>query len=247
MKFDKAHRRLNLLTGEWVFVSPHRTKRPWSGEKSEPARIVRKDYEPGCYLCPGNERANGEKNPVYETTFVFENDFAALLPDGENDYLTNDNLFKAQAVKGVCKVVCFSPRHDLTLAEMRKKEIANVISVWMREQKELGEKYSWVQIFENRGEIMGSSNPHPHGQIWASDFMPNEIVKETENQKKYFKEHGSPLLSDYLKQEINYGERIIYENKNWVVLTPFWAVWPFETMLLPKRHVLRISEITEEE
>lgn len=247
LKFDKPHRRLNILTGEWTLVSPQRTKRPWSGEKTNAVQTEREKYDAKCYLCPGNVRANGEKNPDYKTTFVFENDFSALLKSEENNFIKNDDLFKARSVSGVCKVICFSPRHDLTLAEMELSEIENVISVWISEQKELGEKYSWVQIFENRGEIMGSSNPHPHGQIWASDFIPNEVVKETENQKKYFETHESPALIDYLLKEKESGERIIYENENWVVLTPFWAVWPFETMALPKRHILRLTDISVEE
>lgn len=240
------HRRYNLLTDEWVLVSPHRTMRPWQGQQESIASDERPQHDPNCYLCPGNERVGKQQNPKYEDTFVFTNDFAALLEDSPE---INDEteLFKSHTVKGTSRVICFSPRHDLTIPEMEIESIEKVVDLWVDQTKELGDKYKWVQVFENKGAVMGCSNPHPHGQIWASNTLPNEAFVENRKQKEYYEKNNSILLQDYIKQEIEKEERIILENEHWLVLVPYWAVWPFETMLLPKRHVLRITDLTSDE
>jgi len=246
---EKPHRRFNPLTGEWVLVSPHRTKRPWLGKVENTETVNLPPYDPKCYLCPGNERAGGHKNPDYTETFVFVNDFSALLPEGgEEELFTDDSeFFRSEPVKGECRVICFSPRHDLTLSKMSLEAIKKVVDVWQEQLAELGEKYRWVQIFENRGEIMGASNPHPHGQIWASSFLPSEPRKENEQQRIFRETHGKVFLLSYLEEELAREERIVIEEEHWVVLVPFWAVWPFETMLLPKRHIRQLTETTERE
>ena len=244
---DHPHRRYNTLTGEYVLVSPHRTKRPWQGKQETPARQERPRYDPKCYLCPGNERAGGERNPPYTGTYVFENDFAALLPEGAPSVPDDGGLLRSGSVVGTSRVICFSPRHDWTLPEMPVEAIRGVVDVWAKQTEELGARYRWVQIFENKGEIMGSSNPHPHGQIWASDFLPNEPAKEDRQQLAYWKEHGSPLLVDYLDLERTENERLVVENEHWVALVPFWAVWPYELLLLPHRHVLRLPDLGDAE
>ena len=241
---DYPHRRYNPLTGEWVLVSPHRTKRPWQGKQEPTPPGNRPSYDSECYLCPENIRANGERNPKYSSTYVFTNDFAALLPDTPDVKSDSNPLMQSESLQGACRVICFSPRHDLTLAEMSVEEIQSVINVWADQITELGKQYRWVQIFENKGEIMGCSNPHPHGQIWAGTVLPNEPLKEDRQQQLYFKENGSGLLPDYLQQELEQRERIVVENEHWVALVPFWAVWPFETLLLPRRHVLRLPDLT---
>ena len=238
-----AERRYNPLTGEWVLVSPHRTQRPWQGQTEAlpaPAAAV---YDPQCYLCPGNERAGGHRNPAYGEVFVFENDFAALQPTlmaaEENQHL----LLRAEPEAGLCRVVCFSPRHDLTLARM--PSLDPVVEAWAAQYQELT-AIDWVQsviIFENRGETMGSSNAHPHGQIWANRTLPNEVVKEHRMQREYFAQQGRPLLGDYLAEELRTGERMVATNAEWAVLVPFWAVWPFETILLPRRPVADMGEL----
>ncbi|KAA3656698.1 MAG: UDP-glucose--hexose-1-phosphate uridylyltransferase [Calditrichaeota bacterium] len=246
-KLDSPHRRHNPLTDEWVLVSPHRTKRPWQGKVESASRELRPQFDPTCYLCPGNDRAGGHKNPVYENTFVFDNDFAALLPDSPAETVENELLMEVDSVVGTCRVVCFSPRHDLSLAEMQEENIRKVVDLWAGQIDELGNDYTWVQVFENKGEIMGCSNPHPHGQIWASNSLPNEPFKENREQQRYYKKHNANLLLDYLKKECKAKERIVVENEHWVVLVPFWAVWPFETLLLPKRHVLRLPDLNDAE
>lgn len=243
---DHPHRRLNPLTGQSVLVSPHRTKRPWQGRQDPPSTDARPAYDPTCYLCPGNTRANGEKNPAYTSTNVFTNDFAALLPDTPDSPPPTNPLMAAQAVRGTSRVICFSPRHDLTLPEMASEEIRAVVDVWAAQTAELGQQYEWVQVFENKGEIMGCSNPHPHGQIWAGNWLPNEIIAEDHNQRTYFAQHQFPLLIDYVNLESG-GERVVVENKQWLALVPYWAVWPFEILLLPKRHVLRLPDLNEAE
>jgi UDPglucose--hexose-1-phosphate uridylyltransferase len=241
---EHPHRRLNPLTGEWVLVSPHRMKRPWQGQVERLPDDTRPAYDPSCYLCPGNERAGGQRNPDYETTFVFTNDFAALLPDTPGDTAElNGALLTAQPVRGTCRVICFSPRHDLTLAEMTPPDIRRVIDLWAEQIVELGATYRWVQVFENKGEAMGASNPHPHGQIWASDFLPNLPAREHQMQLAYFEQHGRLLLLDYAALEWERGERIVVANDDWLVVVPYWAVWPFETLLLPRRAVQRLPDL----
>ena len=252
---DRPHRRFNPLTGEWVLVSPQRATRPWQGQVERPARAGRAAYDPGCYLCPGNPRASGERNPDYASTHVFVNDFSALLPNAEvaptghestGQDLTR-NLLRAEHVSGICRVICFSPRHDLTLAELSPEEIRQVIDVWASQTADLGERYRWVQIFENKGEVMGCSNPHPHCQIWATDVLPNEARKEDLQQASYFKQHGSPLLVDYANLESRLQERVVVESDGWLAVVPFWAIWPFETLVLPRRQVLRLPDLSADE
>jgi len=246
-RIDHPHRRLNPLTGECVLVSPHRTKRPWLGKQEIPTPENRPAYDPKCYLCPGNTRANGEQNPAYTSTYVFTNDFAALLEDVPPSPPPSNPLMVTQGVHGTCRVICFSPRHDLTLPEMSPAEIRTVIDVWGEQVTELGQQYTWVQVFENKGEAMGASNPHPHGQIWAGNWVPNEIAIEDEKQRAYFQEHGTVLLHDYAQLELGEAERIVVQNEHWLAVVPYWAVWPFETLLMPRRHVLRLPDLTDVE
>jgi UDPglucose--hexose-1-phosphate uridylyltransferase len=245
---EASHRRLNPLTGEWVLVSPHRMKRPWQGKREAVPATALLVHDPQCYLCAGNLRANGERNPDYSHTFVFDNDFAALTPDAPPERV-EDGLLVAEGESGVCRVLCFSPRHDLTLAQMEIDEIARVVDAWVEETINLGARpdIASVQIFENRGEIMGCSNPHPHGQIWATRHLPNEMEKETHRQTEYLLAHGRVLLGDYLAQELRLGERIVSENEHFVALAPFWAIWPFETMILPRRRIGGFEEMRAEE
>lgn len=244
---DHPHRRLNPLTGEWVLVSPHRTKRPWQGQTEKLPLEERPAYDPSCYLCPGNVRAGGAVNPAYEHTFVFENDFAALMPLAVEGRVEVAGLLHAEPVRGVCRVLCFSPRHDLTLAEMPAADIRRVVDAWAEQTADLAALpyIGYVQVFENRGAMMGASNPHPHGQIWATERVPNEPAKEAVRQADYFARHGRPLLADYLALEEAAAERIVCANQEWVALVPFWATWPFETMLLPRRPAATLPELDE--
>lgn len=245
---EHPHRRYNPLTGEWILVSPHRTKRPWQGQMEKPQQEQRPEYDPKCYLCPGNERAGGFKNPDYKDTYVFTNDFSALLNDTPNG-IVDDEIFKAESESGICKVICFSPRHDLTIPEMEVQEIKKVIDLWVNEYFDLSKNpnINYIQIFENKGSIMGCSNPHPHGQIWASSSIPNEPLKENFSQKAYYDKYERTLLEDYLAAELQKKERILIENDYFVALIPFWAVWPYESMIISKRKIQRITELTENE
>jgi len=242
------HRRLNLLTGEWLLVSPQRLTRPWQGmeEAPAPARLPR--HDPTCYLCPGNARAAGARNPEYTSTFVFTNDFPALSPDlPDHPAAAPHPLLAREPARGTCRVVCFSPRHDVTLADLPLPDIRNVIDVWAAETAELGRSYRWVQVFENKGELMGCSNPHPHGQIWALDALPSEPGKEAERQRAFLRDTGRVLLSEYVEVERQQGERLVLENEHWVAAVPYWAVWPFETLLVPCRPVRRLPELDGDE
>jgi UDPglucose--hexose-1-phosphate uridylyltransferase len=244
---EHPHRRFNPLTGEWVLVSPHRTQRPWQGQLEKAAPPQQPRYDPGCYLCPGNARAGGAKNPAYASTFVFENDFAALRPDTPAGEWTKGGLLVAEAEPGACRVVCFSPRHDLTVARMSQAELRAVVDTWTVQFAELGALpgIHCVQIFENRGEMMGCSNPHPHGQIWCSQNLPNEIAKEQATQLAYREIKRECLLCNYLALERERGERLVCENESFTALVPFWAVWPFETMLVARRHMTGIDGLDD--
>ena len=242
-----SHRRFNPLTGEWLIVSPHRTKRPWQGQVEEASRTVLPEYDPDCYLCPTNKRAGDKVNPDYKGVFVFDNDFAALHPDVPEGNLNDSNLLIAERERGICRVVCFSPNHSLTLSRMQTDDIKNVVDEWAKQYVELGSMpfIGHVQIFENRGEMMGASNPHPHCQIWASESVPNEPAKEARFQREYNEKHGNCLLCDYLKLERARGERVVCENEHFVALVPFWAVYPFEVMIIGKAHRRSIDEFDE--
>jgi UDPglucose--hexose-1-phosphate uridylyltransferase len=242
------HRRRNILTDEWVLVSPHRTRRPWQGKIDEPTAATALKYDPGCYLCPGNARAAGQKNPRYKNTFVFINDFSALYPDMPEAGSPHP-LLTAHSEKGVCKVLCYTPRHDLTMPLMPEPTIREIIRIWIREYAELARNpdIAYVQIFENKGRRMGASNPHPHGQIWANQSVPVLPHKETLAQGGYARSTGGCLLCDYLSVELEKKERIILENRDFVCLVPFWAVWPYEVMILPKIHQPDITGLSPDQ
>lgn len=246
---EHTHKRLNILTGEWVIVSPHRNRRPWQGKQENKAVFNTNNYDNDCYLCPENKRADCVINPNYQGPFVFTNDFAALIADTPDANCNVGDLLQMTSQKGICRVVCFSPKHNLTLSQMSIQEIEAVILIWRNEFMKLAanEWIKYIQIFENKGEIMGCSNPHPHGQIWALNDLPNEIVKETGQQKTYFQQKGSSLLYDYVVLELSRDERIVYTNNSFVALVPFWAVWPFEIIIVSKRHVQNITQFTNEE
>jgi len=253
-KWQYPHRRWNPLRRSWVMVSPHRTQRPWQGEMSKTAAPETLTYDPECYLCPGNKRANGETNPVYGGVFSFVNDYAAVFPTPpEHVDQTASPLLAADPVEGICKVLCFHPDHSLTLAKMHRPDIRKVIDAWAGETQEIA-KNDWIkhiQVFENRGALMGASNPHPHCQIWATSHIPDEAALETEAQQAYLAEHGRCLLCDYLAAErdpaIGNGERVIVENEHFTAVVPWWAVWPFETMILSRRHCGLFPELASDE
>jgi UDPglucose--hexose-1-phosphate uridylyltransferase len=246
---ETTHRRLNPLTGEWVLVSPHRAERPWLGQVEATSSESQPAYDPTCYLCPGNERARGVHNPKYDSTFVFDNDFPALLPSTTNAELNEKDLIVAQTESGICRVVCFSPRHDLTLARMTLAETRRVIDVWADQFSDLGarDNINYVQIFENRGAAMGASNPHPHCQIWATSTIPNEPQKEQTSLRKYAAKHDQCLLCEYTSYEAEHSERLVLTNEHFQVVVPFWAIWPFETLVISKRHLGDITALTSEE
>jgi UDPglucose--hexose-1-phosphate uridylyltransferase len=246
--WNGPHRRYNPLLDEWVLCSPQRLERPWQGQVEDEAEDGRPAYDPGCYLCPGNRRANGRTNPAYETTFSFDNDFPSLLPQAE-EADRSDGLLIAEPASGICRVLCFSPRHDLTLAEMEPAGIRAVVDAWTEQVEDLGGRpdVGYVQVFENKGAMMGCSNPHPHGQIWASRHLPMIPARKDAAQKAYFAEAGRDLLGDYLAQEEKSGERVVEGNDHFVALVPFWAVWPFETMIVARRRVADLRALTSPE
>jgi len=244
---ERPHRRLNALTGEWVFVSPQRTERPWEGRQEVSHQAERAAYDPWCYLCPGNSRAKGEINPAYTSTFVFTNDFPAFLPDDAAPAPDHASLLHAKTHLGTCRVICYSPRHDLTLAQLPQERLLDVIETWSAQEAELSRVWRWVQIFENKGEMMGCSNPHPHGQIWAGDFIPNEVAKELASQRRWLESNTAPLLLDYVNVELSSGVRVVVENPHWVAVVPWWAVWPFETLAIPRRQVSTLCGLSDPE
>lgn len=246
---ERPHRRYNPLTGEWVLVSPHRTQRPWQGHQEKRAAESRPQYDESCYLCPGNQRAGGKRNPDYDGTFVFTNDFSALLPDLPELSVGEDTFFRAESESGICKVICFSPRHDLSVPYMDLDDVAGVITTWKNEFSALKANPSirYAQIFENKGAVMGCSNPHPHCQIWASSGLPPIVETEQVQQARYSDKHGAPMLLDYAERELDKQARLVHENEHFAVVVPYWAVWPFEAMILPKRHITAIDEFVDSE
>lgn len=240
---DHPHRRYNPLTGQWVLVSPHRAKRPWQGQVEEVAEAPALPHDPDCYLCAGNRRVTGDPNPDYQGTLVFTNDFAALMHDTPAAGAP-DPLLQTQAARGTSRVICFSPDHGKTLPELPLSAIEAVIDTWSEQVAELGRHWQWVQLFENKGAVMGCSNPHPHGQVWGCDFLPNELAREQRQQRGWLAEHGRPLLIDYVERELADGSRIVVNTEHWLAVVPFWAAWPFETLLLPKAHVPSLLDLT---
>ncbi len=244
---DQPHRRYNPLTGEWVLVSPHRTKRPWLGQQETSPPDNRPSYDPKCYLCPGNERTSGLRNPDYADTFVFENDFAALLPESSIEPAVTSGLLRRESATGECRVLCFSPKHDVSLGQMDPAGIRRVVDMWADQITQIGARLKWVQIFENKGAAMGASNPHPHGQVWACDYLPTLVAREDECQRQYMAQHRASMLVDLVKEEIKAKERIVAFTSHWALIVPFWATWPFEYLLIPRRPVQRLPDLTDAE
>lgn len=246
---EHPHRRYNPLLDEWILVSPHRAKRPWQGQKENVLEAIRPEHDDNCYLCAGNVRANGAQNPMYQDCYVFENDFSALLRDEIDFENQNNALFQQKPERGINKVVCFSPNHALTLAEMEVEAIEKVVQVWTEQYIELGnyDFINYVQIFENKGSIMGCSNPHPHGQIWAQSSLPTQLERTQKNLRAYYEKNKSSLLYDYLQKELELQERIVAENESFAVVVPFWATWPYETLIISKRHFGTIIAMSKEE
>jgi UDPglucose--hexose-1-phosphate uridylyltransferase len=258
--YNSPHRRYNPLTREWILVSPHRAKRPWQGQVEKTAPPNLPEYDPTCYLCPGNERAGGINNPQYTGTFVFDNDFAALLPESQMSKVESQGqnatfdlrlstLFRAESESGLCKVICFSPRHDLSIPQLSLDEAEAVINTWSEETAELFKRpeIAHVQVFENKGAVMGCSNPHPHSQIWSQSRIPTEPAKELASQRDYYAEYRRPLLLDYLEEEHKRGERILASNEHFTALVPFWAVWPFETLVIAHRQAASLPALSQPE
>jgi UDPglucose--hexose-1-phosphate uridylyltransferase len=241
---DQPHRRFNPLNGEWLLVSPHRAKRPWQGQQHAPDTAVQPSHDPGCYLCPGNERAGGITNPDYNDVFVFDNDFAALLPDPAESVRTDGIFFEAAPAAGTCRVICFSPDHGKTLPELSSAQIRTVVDTWAYQEAELSEKHAYVQLFENKGAMMGCSSPHPHGQIWATSYVPAEPAREDVTQSGWRAEHGTSMLLAYAEAEATDGARTVAINDDWLAVVPYWASWPYEILLLPRNAVQRISKLT---
>jgi UDPglucose--hexose-1-phosphate uridylyltransferase len=243
---EHSHRRRNPLTGQWVLVSPHRALRPWQGQQESIDEGQRLAHDPTCFLCAGNTRVTGERNPNYTGTFVFGNDFAALMREVPEVDVTSsaDTLFQATPARGETRVVCFSPDHSKTLPELPLSAIEGVIDTWCDQTTELGARYPWVQVFENKGALMGCSNPHPHGQVWASDFLPNEARLEDDHQRDWFVQRQTPMLLDYAQREASSQDRVVVQTAHWLAVVPYWATWPFETLLLPLFAVQRLPQLT---
>jgi UDPglucose--hexose-1-phosphate uridylyltransferase len=237
----EPHRRYNPLLDEWLLVSSGRTRRPWQGRHEGPTSPATVPYDPTCYLCPGNKRAGGEMNPDYLDTYVFTNDFAALRPETPGISLVG-GLLRAETEPGTCRVLCFSRRHDLTLAAMAQPDVRRVVDVWADQTAELGERFQWVQVFENRGETMGASNPHPHGQIWAGAALPRDGAREDRTQRAHLEGTGRSLLLDYVEQEES-GPRVVDANPDWLAVVPFWAAWPFEVLLIARQPTARLPDL----
>jgi UDPglucose--hexose-1-phosphate uridylyltransferase len=256
---DRPHRRYNPLTDEWVLCSPHRLSRPWLGRVEAVREERLPEYDPSCYLCPGNLRANGARNPPYTTTFAFDNDFPALLPApvpapagppaAAAAGAGASPLLRSVPENGVCRVLCFTPRHDQTLADMDRPAIRQVVDLWAEETRSLGARddIGYVQVFENKGAVMGASNPHPHCQAWATGGVPLIPSRKLASQSAYLAAHGQDLLGDYLAEERRSGERLVCANEHWTVIVPYWAVWPFETIVVPTRRVPDLPSLTSEE
>jgi UDPglucose--hexose-1-phosphate uridylyltransferase len=241
---DHSHRRRNPLTGQWVLVSPHRSKRPWQGQQEEIQSVSLPRYEPTCYLCAGNTRVSGDVNPAYTGTYVFTNDHAALMPDVPSAPASTDPLYQLHEAVGTSRVICFSPDHARTLPELSLQAIVGVVDTWCEQTAELGQKHAWVQVFENKGALMGCSQPHPHGQIWATGHLPNEATAEDVHQRTYFSQYQRPLLLDVAEREIAQKDRVVVLTEHWVAVVPFWATWPFETLLLPRFAVQQMPQLS---
>jgi UDPglucose--hexose-1-phosphate uridylyltransferase len=246
-RLEHSHRRRNPLTGQWVLVSPHRAKRPWQGQQEPVVQTPTPAHDPNCYLCAGNRRVSGDVNPAYTGTFVFTNDHAALQPNVPSAPGVKDDLYQVHAARGTSRVLCFSPDHSKTLPELSTAQITAVVDAWCEQSQELGQTYPWVQVFENKGSIMGCSQPHPHGQIWATDYLPNEATLEDASQRSYFAAHGRPMLLAVAEQELAQAERVVVATEHWVAVVPFWATWPFETLLLPRFAVQRLPDLQTEQ
>lgn len=246
---EHPHRRYNPLLDEWILVSPHRAKRPWQGQNEKMTEVDRPEHDENCYLCAGNLRANGIRNDAYSGCYVFENDFSALLTESVSYTRPAKSLFQIKPERGITKVICFSPKHNLTLPEMELVAIENVVATWAAQYIELGSHdfINYVQIFENKGSVMGCSNPHPHGQIWAQSSLPTQVEKTQKSLRAYYEKNKSSLLSDYLNEELKQQERLVLENDHFAVVVPFWATWPYETMIISKRHFGNIIAMSHEE
>ena len=242
---EHPHRRYNPLTDQWILVSPHRAKRPWQGQQEAVSDEVLPAHDPDCFLCPGNTRVTGDVNPQYSGTHVFANDFAALMPDTPFAQKSTDPLMRLESARGTSRVICFSPDHSKTLPQLSVEALTEIVKTWQEQTADLGKTYPWVQVFENKGAAMGCSNPHPHGQIWANSFLPNEAEREDRLQRTYLEQQGSPMLVDYVQRELADGSRTVVETEHWLAVVPYWAAWPFETLLLPKAHVKRITDLSE--
>lgn len=242
---DHPHRRYNPLTDQWILVSPHRAKRPWQGAQETPSQEKLPTHDPDCFLCPGNTRVTGDKNPDYASTYVFTNDFAALMTDTPDAPESDDLLMRCESARGTSRVICFSPDHSKTLPELPVSALEEVVRTWQAQTAELGQLYPWVQVFENKGAAMGCSNPHPHGQVWANSFLPNEVKREDDLQRRYFEKTGSSMLLDYAARELKDGSRTVVETEHWLAVVPWWAAWPFETLLLPKSAIKRLVDLTD--